>query len=83
MQNQTDSKHSSNPKDTFKSAQNFLEKPNPEENFSKTTISKFLSKTPNRRKTSKQQYNFYKDIISLEFHFRILWFFWNFFPCLF
>ena len=58
MQNQTHKKYFSNPEDIFKSAKNFLEKRNPEEDSSKTTISKVLSKISNRKKTSKQQYNF-------------------------
>ena len=52
----------------FKSAKNFLEKCIPQEDFAKTTISKVLSKTFNRKKTPKQQYNFYKAKISLEVH---------------
>ena len=51
VQNQTNTKHSSNP-NIFKSA----------------TISKVLSKIPNRKKTSKQQYNFCKTKISLKVH---------------
>ena len=54
MQNQTNTKHFSNPEDIFKSAKNFLEKLNTKEDSSKTTISKFLSKISNRKKTSKQ-----------------------------
>ena len=46
--------HFSNPEDIFKSAKNFLEKLNTKEDCSKTTISKFLSKISNRKKTSKQ-----------------------------
>ena len=38
----------------FKSAKTFLEKLNTKEDSSKTTISKFLSKMSNRKKTSKQ-----------------------------
>ena len=68
MQNQTNTKHSSNPEDIFKSAKSFLEKLNHKEDSSKTTISKVLSKIPNRKKTSRQQYNFCKDKISLEVH---------------
>ena len=41
-------------KEIFKSAKTFLEKLNTKEDSSKTTISKFLSKIPNRKKTSKQ-----------------------------
>ena len=62
MQNQTNAKHFRNPEDIFKSAKNFLEKLN------LTTISKFLSKIPNRKKTSKKQYNFCKAKISVEVH---------------
>ena len=39
MQNQTSTKHFSNPEDIFKSAKNFLEKRNPKEDSSKTTLS--------------------------------------------
>ena len=39
IQNQTSTKHFSNPEDNFKSAKNFLEKRNPKEDSSKTTIS--------------------------------------------
>ena len=59
-QNQTDTKHSSNPEDIFKSAKNFLEKINPKEDSSKTTISKVLSKIPNRKKTSNVAIHFLK-----------------------
>ena len=68
MLNQTNANHSRNPKDIFKSAKKFLEKLYPKEDSSKTTISKVLSKISNRRKTSKQQYNFCNDMISLEVH---------------
>ena len=51
-------KHFSNPEGIFKSAKKIFGKLNTKEDFSKTTISKFLSKIPNRKKTSKQQYNF-------------------------
>ena len=68
VQNQTNVKHFSNPEDIFKSIKNFLEKRNHKENSSKTTISKVLSKISNRKKTSKQQYNFCKAKISLEVH---------------
>ena len=44
----------SNPENIFKSAKNFLEKLNTKEDSSKTTISKFLGKISNRKKTSKQ-----------------------------
>ena len=54
MQNQTNTKHFSNPEDIFKSAKIFLNKLNTKEDSSKTTISKFLSKIYNRKKTSKQ-----------------------------
>ena len=68
MQNQTDTKHFKNPEDIFKSAKNFSEKLSTKEDSSKTTISKILSKIPNRKKISKQQYNFWKAKISLEVH---------------
>ena len=58
----------SNPRDIFKSAKNFLEKHNTKEDSSKTTISKFLNKIPDRKKTSRQQCNFCKAKISLEVH---------------
>ena len=53
MQNQTNTKHSSNPEDIFKSAESLLEKPNTKQDFSKTTISKIVSKISHRKKTSK------------------------------
>ena len=62
MQNQTNPKHSSNPEGNYKSAKNFLEKLNSNKDSSKTTISNVLNKIPNRKKTSKQQYNFCKVI---------------------
>ena len=68
MQNQTNTKHFRNPEVIFKSAKNYLEKLNTKEDSSKTTISRFLSKIPNRKTTSKQQYNFCKAKISLEVH---------------
>ena len=46
MQNQTNTKYSSNPKDIFKSTKTFLGKLNPKEDSSKTTISKILSEIP-------------------------------------
>ena len=58
MQNQINTKHSSNPEDIFKSAKNVLEKCNRKEDASKTTTSKVPGKFSNRKKTSKQQYNF-------------------------
>ena len=66
MQNQTNTKHFSNPEDIFKSPKNFLGKRSPKEDSFKTAISKVLSKISNRKKTSKQQYNFCKAKISLE-----------------
>ena len=68
MQNQTNTKHLSNTEDIFKSAKNFLEKFNTKEDSSKTTISKFLIKIPNRKKTSKQQYNFCKAFFRSSWH---------------
>ena len=41
-----------------KSAKNVIEKLNTKEDSSKTTISEVLSKLPNRKKISMQQYNF-------------------------
>ena len=58
MQSNTDTKHFSNPEDIFKSARNFLEKRNLNEDSCENFISKVLSKIPNIKKTSKQQYNF-------------------------
>ena len=55
MPNQTNTKLSSNPKDIFKSPKNFLEKLNPKEVSSLTTISKVVSKILNRKEASKQQ----------------------------
>ena len=52
MQNQTNTKYSSNTEDIFKSAKNFLEKLNTRKDSSKTTISKVLSKISNRKKKS-------------------------------
>ena len=51
MQNQTNTKHCSNPMNLFKSARNFLENLDRKENSSETTVSKVLSKIPNRNKT--------------------------------
>ena len=68
MQNQTNTKHFSNPEDIFKSTKNFLEKRNLKEDSSKTNIYKALSKISNRSKISKQQHNFCKAKISLEVH---------------
>ena len=39
IQKQTNTKHFSNPEDTFNSAKNFLEKRNPKEDFTKAAIS--------------------------------------------
>ena len=66
MQNQKNTKHLSNPVDIFQSAKNFLEKRNPKEDSYKTTISKFLTKTSNKKKFSEKQYKFCKANISLE-----------------
>ena len=46
----------------------FLEKLNTKEDSSEITISKVLSKIPDRKKTPKQQYNFSKAKIALEIH---------------
>ena len=69
MQNQTNTKYSSNPEDIFKSAEKYLENRNTKEVSPKTNIAKVLSKISNRKKTSKQQYNFFKAKISLQVHF--------------
>ena len=66
MQNETNIKYSSNPEDILKSFLNFLEKLNPKEDSTKITISKVLSNISNRKKTSKQQYNFYKSKIFIR-----------------
>ena len=58
MQNQINTKYFSNPEGIFKSAKNVLERRNRKEDSSKTTTSKVLGKFSNRKKTSKQQYNF-------------------------
>ena len=68
MQNQSNAKYCSNSEDILKSTKNFLEKINPKQDSSKTTISKVLRKIPNRKKTSKQQYNFCMTKISLQIH---------------
>ena len=49
MQIQTNTKHSSNADDIFKSAKNLLEKLNPNEDSSKTIISKVLKKITERK----------------------------------
>ena len=64
MQNQTNTKYSSNPKDIFKSAKKYLENRSTKEDSPKANIAKSLSKISNRKKASKQQYNFFKDKIS-------------------
>ena len=58
MQNQTHTECFSSSEGTFKSAKILLEKLNPKEDSSKTTISKVLILISNRKKTSKQQYKF-------------------------
>ena len=58
MQNQTNAKHFSNPEKIFKSAKNFLEKRNPKEDSSKTTIRKVKKK--------KQKKNFKATIQFLQ-----------------
>ena len=68
LQNQTNKKHFSNPENIFKSTKNVSEKCNPELDSSKTTVPTVLSKICNRKKISKQQYNFCKAKISLEVH---------------
>ena len=49
MQNQTDTKHSINSEDIFKSTKNVLEKCSTKEDSSNTTTSKVLSKICNRK----------------------------------
>ena len=49
MQNQTDTKHSINSEDIFKSTKNVLEKRSTKEDSSNTTTSKVLSKICNRK----------------------------------
>ena len=53
MQNQTNTKHYSNPEYIFKSSKSFLEKLNTTEDSLKTTISKVLRKLSSKKKTSK------------------------------
>ena len=47
MQNQTNTKHFSNPEDIFKSTKNFLEKRDTKEDSSTITVSKVLSSKQN------------------------------------
>ena len=66
MQNQINTKHSSNPEDIFKSAKNVLEKRNRKEDSSKTTISKVPGKFSNRKKLQSNNTTFCNTNISLE-----------------
>ena len=66
LQNQTNAKHSSNPKDIFKSAKKFFRKLYPKGDSSKTTMFKVLSKFLNRAKTLKQQYHLCQTKIFVE-----------------
>ena len=58
MRNQINTKYFKNPGDIFKSAKSFLEKRSTKEDYSKTTKSKVLSKTANRKKTSRNNRTF-------------------------
>ena len=71
IKNKATAKYFRNPEVSFQ-AEHFLEKRNPKENSSKTTISKVLSKISIRKKTLKQQHNFCKAKSSLEVH-GMLW----------
>ena len=59
------SKYSINPYDFLKFAKNFYVKLYTEETTSKTTISELLSKSPNRKKISDEQFHLHKAKISL------------------
>ena len=75
MQNQTmselytddnKSKYSSNPKYILKSAKKFYEKLYTKETTSKAAITEFLSKIPNRKKISNEQFYLCEAKISLD-----------------
>ena len=58
MQNQTNTKHSSNSENIFKSTKNFLEKLKTKEDFSNTNTSKGLSKILTERKLQSSSTTF-------------------------
>ena len=60
------SKYSSNPKDIFKSAKNFCETLSTKETTSKAATTEFLTKIPNRKKISNEQFNISEAKISLH-----------------
>ena len=75
LQNQTiselytddnNSKHSSNPKDIFKSAKKFYETLYTKETTSKAATTKFLSKIPKRKKIPNKQFNICEAKLSLQ-----------------
>ena len=70
MQNQTNTKHFSNPEDIFKSAKNFLEKLNPKEDSSQATIFKVLKA---KYLTEKKLQSNNKTFARLKAFFRSLW----------
>ena len=60
------SKHFINPTDILKSAKNLYEKFYTKEATSKAATTEFLSKVPNWKKKSNEQFNFYEPKISLD-----------------
>ena len=58
MKSQINTKYLKNPEGIFKSAKNFLEKLSTKKDYSKTTKSKVLRKTPNRKKTPRNNRTF-------------------------
>ena len=64
--NDNKSKYSSNPKDIFKSEKLFYQKLYTKYTNSKAASTKFLSKIPNIKKLSKEQFNLYEAKISLD-----------------
>ena len=58
MKNQISTKYFKNPDDIFKSAKNVLEKLSTKKDYSKTTKSKVLSKTANRKRTPRNNRTF-------------------------
>ena len=55
-----------NPKDILKSAKKFYQKLYNKETTSKAATTEFLSKIPNRKKISNEQFNLYEAKISLD-----------------
>ena len=66
MQNQTNLKYSSNPKDIFKSAKKNQKNLTPSKDFLKLQHLKFQAKFLTEKNPLKKQYNFCKAMISLE-----------------